>query len=113
MEIKCSELNGYGLYSTKSYSKTEIIYILNGDIHSEPTKYTIRVGNNVHILDVCGRYMNHSFTPTTYIDGCKVVAFVDINAGDELTFDYNKTEINMAVPFIVNDVVVGGKRNQL
>ena len=109
MEIKCSKVNGYGLYSSKSYSKNEIIHILNGDIYTDPTKYTIHVGNGVHILDMYGRYMNHSFTPTTYIDGCKVVAFVDIDAGDELTFDYNKTEIEMAEPFVVGDVLVGGK----
>jgi len=110
MEIKFnSNLNGDGLYSTKSYLKSEIIYTLNGEIYDKPTKYTIHVGNNIHILDMYGRYMNHSFVPTTYIDKCNVVAMDNINCGDELTFNYNTSEINMATPFTVGDVLVCGK----
>jgi SET domain len=110
MEIKFNNrLNGYGLYSTEFYPKSEIVYTLSGEIYDKPTKYTIHVENNVHILDARGRFMNHSFTPTTYIDGYNVVALIDINIGDELTFNYNETEINMASPFVVNDVIVCGK----
>lgn len=53
--------------------------------------------------------MNHSFNPNTEIKGYNVVAIKDINQGDEITFDYNVTEINMASPFKVNGIDVIGK----
>lgn len=110
MEVKPTNiLNGQGLFSTKTYLKSEIIYTLNGETYNKPTKYTIHIGNNIHILDDYGRYMNHSFNPTTYIDKYNVIALIDINNGDELTFDYNQSEMSMATPFIVDNILVCGK----
>lgn len=110
MEVKLNEhINGFGLYATKSYSKSEIVYVLNGPISIKPSKYTIRIGDNQHILDKRGRYMNHSFDPTTYIDHKNVIAATDINSGDELNFNYNASEVDMACPFVVDGVEVSGK----
>lgn len=110
MEIKLnSNINEFGLYSTKKYKKGEIIFMLSGKEFDKPTRESIHVGNNKHIYDQYGIYMNHSFTPTTYIDGYNVVANVDIEPGDELNFDYNSNEINMAAPFEVNGIKVCGK----
>jgi len=112
MEIKFNEkLKEYGLYATKSYLKSEIVFVLDGLIYDKPTKYTIHIGDNKHILDDYGVKMNHSFKPTTKIDNKNVVALVNINSGDELTFNYNASEINMASPFKVNGVAVSGKLN--
>ena len=74
MEITQSAINeGLGLHSTKSHQKGDIIFTLTGKIYTEPIRETIYIGNGEHIYDEHGIFMNHSFTPTTRIDGCKCV----------------------------------------
>jgi len=110
MEIKyCDRVSGKGLFSTKVYKKGEIIFILKGEILNEPTKYTIRIGDNKHILDDFGIYMNHSFNPTALIEGNNVIATRDISDNEELNFNYNDSEINMSSPFEINGEKVTGK----
>lgn len=53
--------------------------------------------------------MNHSFNPSTRIEGTHVVAIGDINIGDELNFNYNVSETKMATPFETPLGYVGGK----
>jgi SET domain-containing protein len=108
MEVKTNTL-GYGLYATKPYKMGEIVFELNGEKYDKPMRETIYIGNNKHIYDKNGMYMNHSFEPTTYINEYFVVALININEGDELTFNYNENEINMANPFYVDGQLVCGK----
>ena len=111
MEVRYNtELKEKGLYATKTYLKYEIVFTLSGEEYDKPMRETIYVGNNTHIYDQNGIYMNHSFNPTTYINKYDVVALNNINIDDELTFDYNKNEINMAAPFVVDGIVVSGKQ---
>lgn len=107
MEVKQNEL-GYGLYTKNSHKMGDIVFKLEGIEYDYPMRETIYIGNNKHIYDNNGIYINHSFKPTIYIDGYNVVALVDIKEGDELTFNYNENEINMANPFYVNGEFVCG-----
>ena len=110
MEVKFNPTLGeMALYATKYYNKGDIVFILTGETFDHPTRESIHVGNNIHIYDEYGIFMNHSFHPTTKINKYEVIALVDINPGDELTFNYNETEVNMASPFIVDGVKVCGK----
>jgi hypothetical protein len=110
MEVQFNkEINGNGLFATKYYKKSEIVFTLSGEKFNKPTKYTIHIGNNIHIYDKNGIFINHSFTPTVYINNYDVIALVDIQINDEITFNYNDSEINMANPFIVNNNLVSGK----
>ena len=108
MEVKQNHL-GYGLYTTKPYKMGDIVFKLEGKEYDHPTRETIYIGDNKHIYDQYGIYINHSFEPTTYINGYYVIASTDLNKGDELTFDYNKNEINMANQFYVDGQLVCGK----
>lgn len=113
MEITQSAINeGLGLHSTKFCKKGDIIFTLTGSINTYPTRESIYIGNGQHIYDEFGIFMNHSFTPTTRIDGSDVYALVDIIPGTELSFNYNDNEITMAEPFKVNDVEVCGLRQE-
>jgi len=110
MEIRDSETNGgKGLFSTRDYSKGQIIYVLTGEIYDKPTRETIYIGENKHIYDKYGIYINHSFNPNIYIDKNRVIALNKINKDEELMFNYNDNEINMANPFYVNYILVCGK----
>ena len=110
MEIKDSSINGgKGLFSTKFYNKGEIIYILSGDIYDQPTRETIHIGGNKHIYDKFGIYINHSFTPNINVNNYELIALCDIKIGEEIKFNYNDTEINMANPFNDDNILVCGK----
>ena len=109
MEVKQSKkINGLGLFTTQQYKKGDTILVLKGAETNFPTRESIYVGNNTHILDELGQYINHSFEPTTQIVGYNVVALVDVNNGDEITFNYNDSELTMAAPFTINGQQVCG-----
>jgi hypothetical protein len=111
MEVRDSIINqGKGLFSTQNYNKGDIIYTLTGEIYDKPTRETIYIGNNQHIYDTYGIYINHSFTPNICVMNCNLVALCDIKKDDEIMFNYNDNEINMASPFYSNDVLVCGKK---
>lgn len=110
MIVKYSKrVEGKALFSEKKYTKDSIIFTLSGEISDKPTKYSIEISENVHIIDKLGIFMNHSFKPSTKIDGYNVIALYDIFPGDELHFNYNENETKMASPFITNEGMVQGK----
>ena len=111
MEVKYSKrVNGKALFSKNKILKNDIVFVLKGEILDKPTKYTIEIDKDKHILDKYGIYLNHSFTPNTKIDGKNVIALNDINVGEELHFNYNDNETCMACPFETKDGKVFGKK---
>jgi hypothetical protein len=110
MEIRESEnTKGKGLFATKSYNKGEIVFTLTGIISDIPSRESIHIGDNKHILDSFGMFINHSFDPNIFIDKYQVVAIKDIVKNEELVFNYNETEVNMSCPFLVDNILVKGK----
>lgn len=111
MEVKDSNdiAGGKGLFATKNYSQGEIIHTLTGEILNYPTRETIHIGNNKHIYDEYGIYINHSFEPNIIICENNIIALNNIQSGDEIKFNYNDSEINMANPFYVDNILVCGK----
>lgn len=112
MEIKyCERVGEQALFSLEKHLTGEIVFQLDGEIKNTPTKYTIEISKTEHIIDKWGIYMNHSFDPSTKIIGRNVVARYDINIGDEINFNYNASETNMATPFDTPYGYVGGKKS--
>ena len=110
MEVRfCERVNGKALFSLNKYDENEIILTFKGEIKNFPCKYSIEIGENKHILDPYGIYINHSFEPNCKILEGKMVSIKKINIGDELHFNYNENETNMACPFKIDDLVVSGK----
>lgn len=109
MEVKFNkELNAKGLYAARKYAQGETIFTLTGKTYDHPTRETIYVGNNTHIHDENGAFINHSFNPSMYVRLYELVAKVDLEVGDEITFDYNSSELSMATPFEVDGKMVCG-----
>lgn len=81
----------------------EVVFALTGDIVGEPSKYTIQLDEHRHVLTHTSawQYMNHACRPNVRIDVTRreMIAIRDIAVGEELTFNYNTTEWNMAAPF--------------
>jgi len=109
MEVKSSvTIEGLGLFTKNNHDKDSVVFTLEGIENDNPTRESIHIGGNKHVTDKWGTFMNHSFNPTTKINGYDVVALKDIKRGDELTFNYNESEISMACPFKVGNTLVCG-----
>ncbi len=65
---------------------------------------SVQIGTEKHILDRLLEAMNHSCSPTTFVDVARmqVIAIKDISPGEELTFFYPSTEWEMDRPFQCN-----------
>ena len=112
VEIKsCREVGGRGVFTQRSYQTGEVVLQLTGPIVDQPTRESIELSPNQHIIDPVGSYINHSFTPTTRIDSClqAVVALADLSLGSHVTFNYNENETQMACPFMAEGKAVVGK----
>ena len=88
------------LFANKNYAPDDRIRKLEGPIVDQPTRTSIEIRKNVHVEDIFGIYMNHSFIPNCKIFNGEIVALKNIDDGDELTFNYNVSETKMSSPFI-------------
>ncbi len=76
-----------------------------------PSVYSVQITETTHIdLDdpsmvdshperYLWRFLNHHCKPNSYLRGRTLVAIKQINIGDEVTFNYNANEYDMASPF--------------
>ena len=81
----------------------EVVFYLAGEIVGLPTKYTIQLDADRHVLNDGSDWdlMNHGCEPNVRIDvqSREMIAARDIAPGEELTFNYNTTEWSMTSPF--------------
>jgi hypothetical protein len=103
MEIITNDDGTCKLIATKIYNDNAIIHVLKGEEYDKPSRTTIEVDTDKHIDDKYGIYINHSFTPSTRIEKGCVVANKYIQIREEITFNYNLSETEMATPFIDNN----------
>lgn len=100
-----------GVFARESITEGSVIFQLRGTISTSPSKYTIQVGWRRHLnlpkrkpkdaRDYDWQYLNHHCSPNGYIDTTELTfrALREIEAGEEITFNYLTTESDMAVPF--------------
>jgi|688.fasta_scaffold988530_1 hypothetical protein len=98
-----------GIYTTQSYKPNEILRVMSGKMLNIATQNSIHIGDNMHLEDEIGQYINHSFEPNIKIVGNKLVAIKYINMYEEITFNYNENELEMVCPFEDNGIKVCGK----
>lgn len=88
------------IYSNnKKLLKGEVVLTLSGKIFDHPTRESIQIGENKHILDELGQFTNHSCYPSCVVTGNQLISIKEIKKGDSITFDYSKTEDFLASPF--------------
>ena len=101
-----NDIKGRGLYAIKEFSAGNVVLILEGNYFPYPTKTSIQVRNK-HIESWAGGHVNHHCNPNTKVvvehgDLLMLpylVALRNIKSGDEITFDYEANEEELAVPF--------------
>ena len=89
----------------------EVVFRIEGLQVAVPSRFSVQVDEQWHvdlahgaseaevILHHPWRFMNHSCDPSARIVGREVRALRAILPGDEITFDYDTTEMEMAEPF--------------
>jgi len=95
--------------AARDFAPGDLVVAITGHEVRVPTRYTLQLAPGSHIDAepqpgaVGGypewRFLNHSCDPNTMVRGKTFVARRAIRRGDELTFDYESTEWDMATPF--------------
>ena len=117
VKIKYKDMLARGLFADEFIPKNNIILVLKGNHFPEPTRTSIQIEDGKHLEHYEGAFMNHHCDPNTeikvheYFVGSDVlsqcssnpttvaVAKKDILEGEEITFDYETTEFDLAEPF--------------
>ncbi len=97
-----SPIHGQGVFATEFIAKDEVVLRVRGPIHqleddeSIKPEYENWVGTDFGLwtqpLDET-LFLNHSCYPNTVLSGdMSIVALEDVEAGDEITFDYSLSE---------------------
>ena len=101
----------YHVVATELLQPGDLVLRIEGDLTRQPTRYTVQVDADRHIevpaeaglellLDrYFWRFLNHSCDPSAILRGREVIARRRIKPMDEVTFDYDSTEYDMAEPF--------------
>ena len=97
------------------------ILALDGVLSPTATRYTIQIGAGEHLgipegttfEQIIARYpwqfLNHACRPNTLVRGRELIAVAPIAPYDELSFDYETTEWQMAEPFQCRCGSCGGR----
>ncbi len=101
----------FRVLATRDIRPGEFILELRGIVVDRPSRWSVQVGIGEHLdlpPDVSlveqldghpWRFLNHSCDPNARFSGRVLVATRPIRAWDEVTFDYDTTEFDMAEPF--------------
>jgi SET domain len=110
-KVRVRRVNGaYALITNREILRNEVVFGLQGEFTDHPSKYSIQIGEGRHLeplpddqSDVWSliRFFNHSCDPSTFLnlEDLTVRALRDLEPGEEVTFNYNTTEYDMANPF--------------
>lgn len=97
------------LHAVRSFAAGEVVFPLRGRPVVRPTRFSIQVGSDAHLDPISDHAspwgaLNHGCDPNVVIDVSRrvIIARRAIAAGDQLRFDYNTTEWELAESFVCN-----------
>jgi hypothetical protein len=101
----------YRLVANRPLMEGELLFTIDGELTATPNRYTVQIDRDTHV-DVPGeydfeaildrfywRFMNHSCDPTVCVRGRAVISLKPVSFGQNITFNYNTTEFDMAESF--------------
>ncbi|MEM7163810.1 MAG: SET domain-containing protein-lysine N-methyltransferase [Planctomycetota bacterium] len=100
----------YRVLAAHAHLAGSLLLRLDGNVVAEPSRFSVQVGINRHIATPEGdletaldqqmwRFLNHSCAPNAVFRGLDLLAIHDIAPWEQVTFDYNTTELELATPF--------------
>ena len=100
-----------GVVAVETIEEGEVILAVNGRLTDVPSRYSIQVGEHEHIDlprnadpvrgpgEYPWQFLNHSCEANAMLVGREFVAIRKIRTAEEVTFNYNASEYDMASPF--------------
>lgn len=100
-----------GVVAVETIEEGEAILAVNGRLTDVPSRYSIQIGEHEHIDlphdadpvrgpgEFPWQYLNHSCEANAMLLGRQFVALRRIRPAEEVTFNYNASEYDMAAPF--------------
>ena len=101
----------YGVIATAPFAAGDVLFRVEGMTTDHPSRYSVQIDDQRHIevepdtpLDEMParypwRFVNHSCDPSAVLVGSEFRALRAIAVGEAVTYNYNTTEFDMAVPF--------------
>lgn len=83
-----SKIHGYGLFSSTSIRKGDVIGIFEHAPAIYHTRYTLWLDETPYRITNILKYSNHSNKPNAYVDFPYLIASKNINKNTEITWDY-------------------------
>ena len=100
-------LNTFGsvAVATRPIDKNMLVRVMNGYSVPYPTQTSIRLGEERHMEDRVGKFINHSCSPTLRVDKSSPTLWAEKNIlpNMPLTINYLENEKTISAPFICND----------
>lgn len=94
---------GVGVFAVEPVPAGAGAVMLPAVFEDRPGRHTIQLdaGRHQAYTGDVDDFLNHSCRPNTYLDpeGLRLVALHPIAAGEEITFNYSASELDMAEPF--------------
>lgn len=113
--VKVTNTGGVlSLVAAQRIEAERLLFRIEGKVTDRPSRYSVQIGRDLHIelpspqsaheLELLcerhpWRFLNHGCEPSARIAGLEVFARRDIAAGEQVTFDYDTTEWEMAEAF--------------
>jgi hypothetical protein len=103
--------HGFSLIATRGFAPGEHVLDLTGITKTTKDRYSIQISQDEHLhpfdelqdnpadCQTPWIYTNHSCNPNVVIRDRAYIALRNIQPGDDITFDYETTEVDMAEPF--------------
>ena len=101
----------FKVIATESFNAGDVILTVEGRETQVASKYSVQIAEGLHI-DVdrpemveqhperyLWRFLNHKCQPNAWLNGRHLHAIGSIEPGEEVTFNYNANEYEMASPF--------------
>ena len=97
--------------ASRCISEGRVVLKIAGVPAEFPSRHSVQVGLGLHVapwpnpdsewksVRNAWPYLNHSCDPNACIRGLEIVAIRRVRKGEQLTFNYNTTEYEMASPF--------------
>ena len=93
---------GKATVANRNFAVGELILILTGVPSKTRDRYSVQIGVGQHLIptELGGKYLNHACDPNAAVERqTRLIALKPIFKGEEITFDYETTEDEIAAPF--------------
>jgi hypothetical protein len=114
--------DGYHAFALEAVAAEEVVLEFTGVLVESPDRYSLQIGEQLHMKPPAElspedddpryrwRFLDHSCRPNAAVRGTLLIAIAPIAAAEEVTFDYNTTELEVACPFECRCGHCGGQR---